>query len=142
MTEPTDPYDEPRPPGSAWTRVNIGEAIPGVPTPLSWSVWRPAMEHGFWWAQRQLGVVGRREGTPPVTGIASGHPCVSVDVSLAQVGRLPGYDAGAFAEQYFGLSPDEAPVAASPSLASQARTVLRVGRRAPVSLARLRRWST
>jgi len=24
-----------------WTTTNIGEAIPGVQTPLSWTVWRP-----------------------------------------------------------------------------------------------------
>src|SRR4051812_4998804 len=26
-------------PRSHWTRSNVGEAVPGVPTPLSWSLW-------------------------------------------------------------------------------------------------------
>jgi pyruvate,water dikinase len=141
VTGPADPFDEPRAPGSRWTRVNIGEAIPGVPTPLSWSIWRPAMEHGFWWSQRQLGVAGRGP-VPPVTGIALGHPCVSVDVSLEQVGRLPGYDAGAFAEQYFGLDPGSVDPTVGASLGGRAVTVARIAARAPVALGRLRRWST
>jgi phosphohistidine swiveling domain-containing protein len=100
----SDLYDDARPPRSRWTRVNIGEAIPGVPTPLTWSIWRPAMEHGFWWSQVQLGVAARREhGRAPITTLALGRPAVSVDVTVEQVARLPGYDADAFAEQYFGL---------------------------------------
>ena len=142
----TDLYDEPRPPGSRWTRVNIGEAIPGVPTPLSWSIWRPAMEHAFWWAQEQLGVVGRREPRPRVTGIALGRPCVSVDVSLAQVARIPGYDVDAFAEQYFGVAAGPAPTLdpspgpdPSTSVRARGRDLARLGARAPLGLATIGR---
>lgn len=134
-THPVGPdlYDEPREPGSRWTRVNIGEAIPGVPTPLSWSIWRPAMEHGFWWAQEQLGVAARGEAHPRVTGIAQGRPAVSVDVSLGQVAKLPGYDVDAFAEQYFGLPPGPSP--AGPVRGGAARDLARIAVRAPVALA-------
>ena len=104
VVEVTDLYDDGHSQGSRWTRVNIGEAIPGVPTPLSWSLWRPAMEHGFWGSQARSGVASRRDvGSRAVTGIALGRPCISVDVTVAQIGRLPGYDPDAFAEQYFGL---------------------------------------
>ncbi len=138
VTEPgpaVDLYDDPRPPGSRWTRVNIGEAIPGVPTPLSWSLWRPAMELAFWWSQEQLGIVGRRDARPPVTGIALGRPVVSVDVTVAQVGRMPGYDPDAFAEQYFGLPPSgaatTAPPGTSPASARSRRTAGAAGTRHP-----------
>ena len=133
----SDLYDEARPDGSRWTRVNIGEAIPGVPTPLTWSIWRPAMEHAFWWAQEQLGVVGRHEPRPRVTGIALGRPCVCVDVSLAQVARIPGYDVDAFAEQYFGLAPEARHEVGRPR--PRPRDVVRLGARAPVALATIGR---
>jgi pyruvate,water dikinase len=131
----TDLYDDERAPGTRWTRVNIGEAIPGVPTPLSWSLWRPAMEHAFWWSQEQLGVVGRHDPRPRVTGIALGRPVVSVDVSIAQVARMPGYDPDAFAEQYFGLAPTGPPTPTTTSPALLAR----VGGKAPAALVRLGR---
>lgn len=119
--------------------MNIGEAIPGVPTPLTWSIWRPAMEHGFWWSQVQLGVAARREyGRAPITTLALGRPAVSVDVTVEQVARLPGYDADAFAEQYFGLprtdpgsTPRRAPI-----------VLARAAVRAPIALATLGRRVT
>ncbi|HTK66980.1 MAG TPA: PEP-utilizing enzyme [Pseudonocardia sp.] len=36
-----DPLHEGSPPELHWTTTNVGEAMPGVLTPLSWSVWRP-----------------------------------------------------------------------------------------------------
>ena len=132
----SDLYDDARPAGSRWTRVNIGEAIPGVPTPLTWSIWRPAMEHGFWWSQVQLGVAARREhGRSPITTLALGRPAISVDVTVEQVARLPGYDADAFAEQYFGLPRTE-----PASKAHRAPLVLaRAAVRAPIAMATLGR---
>jgi pyruvate,water dikinase len=132
----SDLYDDARSPGSRWTRVNIGEAIPGVPTPLTWSIWRPAMEHGFWWSQIQLGVAARREhGRAAITTLALGRPAISVDVTVEQVGRLPGYDADAFAEQYFGLArTDKAPATPRSRL-----VVARAAVRAPIAMATLGR---
>jgi pyruvate,water dikinase len=34
-----DPLHVPGRPGTHWTTVNVGEALPGVATPLGWSIW-------------------------------------------------------------------------------------------------------
>ena len=39
--EDPNPLHEGGPPDAHWTTTNVGEAMPGVLTPLSWSVWRP-----------------------------------------------------------------------------------------------------
>jgi pyruvate,water dikinase len=41
VVEAWNPLHEGAPQGSHWTTTNVGEAMPGVLTPLSWSVWRP-----------------------------------------------------------------------------------------------------
>jgi pyruvate,water dikinase len=41
FTEDWNPLHECSPPDAHWTTTNVGEAMPGVLTPLSWSVWRP-----------------------------------------------------------------------------------------------------
>lgn len=134
----------PDPAAARWTRVNIGEAIPGVPTPLTWSVWQPAMEHGFWDAQVRLGVAARTEyGRAPVTTLALGRPAISVDVVVEQVGRMPGADPAAFAEQYFGLPRDGGASDGSDRGQGRgghrARTLARVATRAPWSAATIGR---
>ena len=42
-------------PEEYWTTGNIGEALPGVMTPLSWSLWAPAIEAGTRGAFHALG---------------------------------------------------------------------------------------
>jgi rifampicin phosphotransferase len=39
--EPIDPIHYAAPQDDLWTTTNIGEGIPGVQTPLSWTLWRP-----------------------------------------------------------------------------------------------------
>jgi pyruvate,water dikinase len=39
--DPWDPLHHGEPQDYHWTTTNIGEAMPGVQTPLSWTVWRP-----------------------------------------------------------------------------------------------------
>jgi pyruvate,water dikinase len=41
VTADRDPLHEGSPAELHWTTTNVGEAMPGVLTPLSWSVWRP-----------------------------------------------------------------------------------------------------
>jgi len=40
----TDPVHSVSAPNLHWTTANIGEAAPGVLTPLAWSLWGPATE--------------------------------------------------------------------------------------------------
>lgn len=96
-------YDPPRPPGSRWTRVNIGEALPGVPTPLTWSMWSAGLTMAQRESQIRLGVVSRREdGRVPLLTLARGWPVLSVDLLLSQVAQVPGVDPKAFSEQLLG----------------------------------------
>ncbi|RRR45910.1 hypothetical protein EHH44_08480 [Mycolicibacter terrae] len=129
-------YDPPRPTGSRWTRANIAEAVPGVPTPLTWSVWSAGLNYGHRQSQIQLGVVAKRDDRhAQVVSLAQGWPALSVDVLVNQIAQMPGMDAGAFSEQFFGEAEDveSAPVRV------RAATALRMARRAPVNLALLQR---
>lgn len=39
VTDAWDPLHQPGDPQSHWSTVNVGEALPGVATPLGWSIW-------------------------------------------------------------------------------------------------------
>lgn len=129
-------YDPPRPPESRWTRVNIAEALPGVPAPLTWSVWRTGLGEGQRQCQLQLGVVSKRDDRRATfVTLARGWPVLSVDLLLSQVARIPGVDPSAFSEQMLGAAEhvDTAPMRA------RAATALRMATRAPITLALLNR---
>ena len=38
MSPMTDPLHQESGPGTRWTTVNTAEALPGVPTPLGWTL--------------------------------------------------------------------------------------------------------
>ncbi|CAJ1502836.1 PEP/pyruvate-binding domain-containing protein [[Mycobacterium] holstebronense] len=129
-------YDPPRATESRWTRVNIAEAVPGVPTPLSWSMWRTGLTEAQRQTQIQLGVVSKRESRQgPLLTLAQGWPVLSVDLLLSQVARVPGVDPSAFSQQLLGEAEhiDMAPKHA------RAVTACRMAFRAPVTLALLNR---
>jgi len=135
--EATAFYDSERPAESRWTRANVGEAVPGVPTPLTWSLWKTAMETAHWSAQIELGVAREAErGSAPVVTLARGWPAISVDLVESQLSRLPGFDPDAFAQQFFGGGHARS---GTPPLAKRAFTAVRVAARAPVTVARQRR---
>lgn len=130
-------YDHVRSATSRWTRANVGEAVPGVPTPLTWSLWGPAMDTAQWSAQIDLGVVPEAErGSAPVVALVQGWPAISVDLVESQLRRLPGYDAEAFAEQFFGGGQ---PSGIAVPLAERGRSALRVLTHAPSTVRALRR---
>lgn len=136
-------YDPPRPSESRWTRVNIAEALPGVPTPLTWSVWRTVLNGGQRQCQIQLGVVPKHDDEPaPFVTLVRGWPFVSVDLILSQVAQIPGMDPSAFSEQILGAAEH---VDAAP-LSARVATAMRMATRAPITLAlqkrRLRAVST
>jgi phosphohistidine swiveling domain-containing protein len=37
-------FDDAADPRAFWSTTNLAEALPGVPTPLSWTLWRPMLE--------------------------------------------------------------------------------------------------
>ncbi len=124
-------YDLPRAAESRWTRVNIAEALPGVPSPLTWSVWRTGLGEGQRLCQVRLGVVPRREDRPaPFVTLAQGWPVLSVDLLLTQIARIPGMDPAAFSEQILG---EAVPVDAAP-LRARIATAIRMVARAPTAV--------
>lgn len=129
-------YDPPLPTGSRWTRANITEAVPGVPTPLTWAVWGAGLNNGHRRSQIQLGVVARHQDrNARVASLVRGWPALSVDLLISQVAQIPGMDASAFSEQFFG----EADHVEPPPARVRAVTALRMASRAPINLALLQR---
>ncbi len=103
-----DPLHRVSGPDTAWTRVNIGEGIPGVCTPLNWS-WRDdTQERTIRGAYYDMGVLSRIEVSDPLdvdrraSAIFYGRPALNVDVSRALADRQPGTSGDALEELYFG----------------------------------------
>ncbi|ORW99885.1 hypothetical protein AWC29_26340 [Mycobacterium triplex] len=55
-----DPLHEQSGPATFWSTVNLAEAIPGVPTPMSWSIFSIGNEVSVPYAYHRLGVLPRR----------------------------------------------------------------------------------
>jgi phosphohistidine swiveling domain-containing protein len=96
---------------SYWSTSNLAEAMPGVLTPLGWSVWGPASELGARDAFYAMGAIPAAErAIPPLfedrfINIFYGRPAARVDY-LASIGdRMPGTSAEAIATQLLGAVP-------------------------------------
>jgi phosphohistidine swiveling domain-containing protein len=90
-----------------WTTTNIGEAMPGVQTPLSWSVWRPvgAALREVGWAVGALGA-GERADTDGLIEIFCGRAAFRVDPFVLLGDRLPGTSGRDVVESLLGRVPD------------------------------------
>jgi pyruvate, water dikinase len=94
-----------------WTRTNIGEAVPGVATPLGWSVWGPAMELGLRKGFHDFGVLNRagtrmpRDERDCVVTTFFGRPALRADFFFEMADRLPGTNGAQAAEQLFAAAP-------------------------------------
>ncbi|MGH2556462.1 MAG: PEP-utilizing enzyme [Actinomycetota bacterium] len=106
-TRCADPVHDQSGPTTYWTRVNVQEAIPGVLTPLGWSLWREAEVAG----RRSfcmMGVLPRCRLAEPGSADEMlmttffGRAALNVDF-MRHVGDLtPGSSGDAVEEQYFG----------------------------------------
>src|SRR2546430_8083347 len=76
----SDPRHQTSPAGVTWTTNNFAEALPDVPTPLSWSIWQPAMEDAAAWSWRELGVLAPGEEDRKSTRLNSSHSQISYAV--------------------------------------------------------------
>jgi pyruvate,water dikinase len=91
-----------------WTTVNVGEVLPGVPTPLTWTFLRDTCERGVQQAYRDLGVVGRRRPLLPGSAderswsIFYGHVAMNVDLPRMLADNLPGTSGAAVHRQLLG----------------------------------------
>jgi pyruvate,water dikinase len=95
-------------PATAWTTVNAAECMPGLQSPLAWTVWgdiaERALRRGFY----DLGVLSRRELAAPsaaddrVIGVFFGYSAGNVNVLSGFADRSPGTSGEAFQRQVFG----------------------------------------
>lgn len=95
-------------PGTAWTTVNVAEAVPGVQCPLAWSIWSTAAERGLRRGLFDLGVLARRDVTAPesvdqrIMAIFHGYVAVNVDIFRMVADGTPGSSGDAVERQLFG----------------------------------------
>ena len=88
--------------------MNISEAWPNVPSPLTWSVVGSALEEILRGAFFSIGALGRSElGAPDqleqrLLGIFWGHPALNLNMWRALADRMPGTSGDALEAQLFG----------------------------------------
>lgn len=98
-------------PDTTWTTTNVGESVPGVPTPLGWSMWYVAGEIAMRSAFVSIGALGKRELELPkdrrdwMLGIFYGRASLSVSMVCSWAERVPGTDPATMAEQIFSARP-------------------------------------
>lgn len=110
-TQPWNPLHSASPPGRHWSRGNIGEALPGVLTPLTWSLWEVAAEGGTRAAFHALGAATREERDVAADRSEGfirafyGRGAAQLEFLCAMGDRIPGTSGAAIAEQVFGAAP-------------------------------------
>ena len=102
-----------------WTTDNVGEAAPGVLTPLSYSMWHPVGDSMSRRMAYEMGVYSRRELTPPseverVVHLFYGRIAMKVEF-VAELGdRMPGTTGEEVVKAMFGTVPET--LATSPTM--------------------------
>lgn len=94
-----------------WTRTNVGEAIPGVLTPLNWSIWGGVGERSLRAGGYAIGALTRSEARVPETpedhAVRVFHGRYSANIEfIARLGdRLPGVTAEEIVASILGQVP-------------------------------------
>jgi rifampicin phosphotransferase len=116
---PVDGWDEWDPlhstsgPRSHWTTSNLGEAMPGVLTPLSWTMWAAAIERAPREAAYQIGALTRDERRVAAdikdrsTRIFFGRPAIEVEFFARLGDRMPGTSGQETVRSLFGRVPGD-----------------------------------
>jgi pyruvate,water dikinase len=106
-----DPLHTTSAPHLHWSRSNVGEAMPGVQTPLSWSVWSHGVEHAPRHAAFTIGAVTREERLVPadvndrILQIFFGRVAMRVEFLTMLGDRMPGTSGQDVAKSVFGHIP-------------------------------------
>lgn len=117
------------PANSYWTTANIGEAAPGVQTPLSMWSWIRGMSAGVAAAGRAIGVFTERNGFDgPIVLPFYGRAAMSVDFLKLVAERMPLADPSAVVAGVLGHAPD------GMEFTKTARYIPNVALRLPLSL--------
>ncbi|EZQ18701.1 PEP-utilizing protein mobile subunit [Halopseudomonas bauzanensis] len=95
-----------------WSRTNVGEALPGVASPLGWSLWGPAVDVGVRDCFARMGALPQSDveiQSDPrraVTAVFYGRAALNVNF-LAEMGSvLPGVAPDAIVRQLLGAVPE------------------------------------
>ena len=114
--DPAGPVHSESGPDTFWSTTNVGEALPGVATPLGWSLWGPAVELGVRDCFARLGALPRSEVRVPdatddrLTSVFYGRAALNVNFFCKMGGRLPGTDPGSIARNLLGEVPSGLPL--------------------------------
>lgn len=98
-------------PGSHWSTNNIGEAMPGVLSPLGWSVWGPIGERAARTAFHRVGALTAAEIAEPADpterflNIFFGRTAAHVEFMMRIGDLMPGTSGEATARQILGFVP-------------------------------------
>ncbi len=107
-----DPLDGDWDPDAYWSTSTVGEVVPGVLTPLNWSLWKRGGEAGLRAALTSVGALERRHAKVPrhdrdrILGLFHGRLAANVDYLGRMGDRLPGTSGAALVEQLLGRLPD------------------------------------
>lgn len=91
-----DPLHNPSHPSTYWSRTNVAEAMPGVLTPLGWTVWGPVCEHACRRAFAATGALPKNQIAAPARAedraysIFYGRIALNVDFLFEMGEWLPG----------------------------------------------------
>jgi rifampicin phosphotransferase len=99
-------------PDAYWSRANMAEAIPGVASPLNWSIWGTAGEQGIRWGFYAVGALEKSRVSAPADpeerclAIFHGRPAANIDFFCSMGDRIPGASGAMIAEQFLGGVPE------------------------------------
>jgi len=96
-----------------WSTTNVAEAMPGVQTPLGWTMWAPICELAIRGAFAATGALPRREVVIPdraedrTYNIFYGRAVLQVDFFFRLGNMLPGTSGAAVVKQWLDFVPQE-----------------------------------
>jgi phosphohistidine swiveling domain-containing protein len=96
-----------------WATDNVGEAVPGVVSPLGASIWTSLGERAFRGSYVEIGAFARSEGAVPerredrLVGVFCGRLAIQVEVMTLLGDRLPGVSGQDIAASALGTVPDD-----------------------------------
>ncbi len=139
-------------PDRTWTMANVNEGTPEILTPLCWSLWCRAADHGSFGAFADFGFIRYAESDPAedpnrlITACFYGRQVLNLDLFREMMAFIPGTSADDFERDMLGMvRPDAKPVRDSyrrlPIIAVKMPHVLATHRRAVLRLhAEYTRW--
>ena len=104
----TDPLHQASGPTTRWTTVNTAEALPGVPTPLGWTMWNRPLERAMRGAFCDIGCLApsairvAEVVDDRYSAIFFGRFTANIDQMRAMGDLMPGTSADAIEEQILG----------------------------------------